>query len=79
MSGDHVALMINNLGGTSVLEMNIVAHEAIQWLGKALNHLTGSIMPFRVQTLIVCTHFSIVHLLQSSMECLWIGHTWVPT
>ncbi|ELT91143.1 hypothetical protein CAPTEDRAFT_218793, partial [Capitella teleta] len=30
--GDHVALMVNNLGGTSVLEMNIVADEAVQWL-----------------------------------------------
>ncbi len=29
-----VALMVNNLGGTSVLELNIVAKEAIQWLGK---------------------------------------------
>uniref|UniRef100_A0A2C9M2E0 Triokinase/FMN cyclase n=1 Tax=Biomphalaria glabrata TaxID=6526 RepID=A0A2C9M2E0_BIOGL len=30
--GDRVALMVNNLGGTSVLEMNIVAKEAISYL-----------------------------------------------
>lgn len=34
-SGDHVALMVNNLGGSSVLEMNIVAKEAISWLGES--------------------------------------------
>ena len=33
-SGDQVALMVNNLGGTSVLELNIVAREAIQQLGE---------------------------------------------
>lgn len=32
--GDRVACMINNLGGTSVLEMSIIAKEAIQQLGK---------------------------------------------
>ncbi|BFZ07456.1 hypothetical protein BsWGS_10495 [Bradybaena similaris] len=31
-SGDRVALMINNLGGTSVLELNIIAKEAISYL-----------------------------------------------
>ncbi|XP_064621680.1 triokinase/FMN cyclase-like isoform X2 [Lineus longissimus] len=31
-SGDHVALMVNNLGGTSVLELNIMAKEAIDYL-----------------------------------------------
>ncbi|RUS81363.1 hypothetical protein EGW08_010861 [Elysia chlorotica] len=31
-SGDRVALMINNLGGTSVLELNLVAKEAISYL-----------------------------------------------
>ncbi|KAL3873111.1 hypothetical protein ACJMK2_036268 [Sinanodonta woodiana] len=31
-SGDKVACMINNLGGLSVLEMNIVANEAITYL-----------------------------------------------
>ncbi|XP_035824805.1 triokinase/FMN cyclase isoform X2 [Aplysia californica] len=31
-SGDRVALMVNNLGGTSVLELNIVAKEAIEYL-----------------------------------------------
>ncbi|XP_031570895.1 triokinase/FMN cyclase-like isoform X2 [Actinia tenebrosa] len=30
--GDHVALVINNLGGTSYLEMNIVARATIQYL-----------------------------------------------
>ncbi|KAL8585787.1 hypothetical protein ACOMHN_037350 [Nucella lapillus] len=30
--GESVALMVNNLGGTSVLELNLVAHEAIQYL-----------------------------------------------
>ncbi|CAL1539418.1 unnamed protein product [Lymnaea stagnalis] len=30
--GDRVALMVNNLGGTSVLELNIVAKEAISYL-----------------------------------------------
>ena len=33
-NGDRVALMVNNLGGTSVLELNIVAREAIQQLGE---------------------------------------------
>ena len=28
--------MINNLGGMSVLEMNIVAKEALEYLGKLL-------------------------------------------
>lgn len=32
--GDRVVCMINNLGGTSVLEMSIIAKEAIQQLGK---------------------------------------------
>jgi len=31
-SGDAVALMVNNLGGTSVLEMHIIAKEAVVWL-----------------------------------------------
>ena len=31
-----MAVMINNLGGTSVLEMNIVAKEVIDWCGKVL-------------------------------------------
>ncbi|KAK7103123.1 triokinase/FMN cyclase-like [Littorina saxatilis] len=30
--GESVALMVNNLGGTSVLELNIVAHEAVTYL-----------------------------------------------
>ena len=34
--GDKVACMINNLGGMSVLEMNIVAKEALEYLGKLL-------------------------------------------
>ena len=29
--GDHVAVMVNNLGGTSVLEMNVVVKEVIDW------------------------------------------------
>ncbi len=28
--------MVNNLGGTSVMELHIVARDAIQWLGKRL-------------------------------------------
>ena len=32
-SGAPVALIVNNLGGTSVIEMNIVALEAINQLG----------------------------------------------
>ena len=32
-SGAPVALIVNNLGGTSVIEMNIVAREAIQQFG----------------------------------------------
>lgn len=32
IKGDHVALLVNNLGGTSQLEMNIVAREAIAYL-----------------------------------------------
>ena len=41
VAGDLVALLVNNLGGTSVLELNIVAKEAISWLGK-LNKQTIS-------------------------------------
>ena len=33
--GSHVALMINNLGGTSVLELNIIAGSVIKQLGKS--------------------------------------------
>ena len=33
VAGQPVALLVNNLGGTSVLELNIVAKEAIMWLG----------------------------------------------
>jgi len=33
MADDHVALLVNNLGSTSELEMNIVALEAIKLLG----------------------------------------------
>ena len=32
--GDSVSLLINNLGGTSVLELHVVAKDAIQWLGE---------------------------------------------
>lgn len=32
-SGAEVALIVNNLGGLSILEMNIVAREAIKQLG----------------------------------------------
>ena len=34
-TGDHVALLVNNLGSTSELEMNIVTLEAIKLLGSA--------------------------------------------
>jgi dihydroxyacetone kinase len=34
--------MVNNLGGTSVLELNIMAKEAIDYLGK----LTGEISTY---------------------------------
>lgn len=34
VSGDSVALVVNNLGGTSVLELNIVARAAINYLSK---------------------------------------------
>jgi len=33
MAGDHVALLVNNLGSTSDIEMNVVALEAIKLLG----------------------------------------------
>ena len=33
-SGDRVACFLNNLGGTTLLEMNIIAKEAIQYLGE---------------------------------------------
>lgn len=33
VSGDHIALLINNMGSTSDLEINIVAREAILLLG----------------------------------------------
>lgn len=33
-AGAEVALIVNNLGGLSVLEMNIVAREAIKQLGR---------------------------------------------
>jgi len=33
MTGEHVALLVNNLGATSDLEINIVALEAIRLLG----------------------------------------------
>lgn len=32
--GDQVACMINNMGGMSMLELNIVAKEAIHYLGE---------------------------------------------
>ena len=34
-TGDKVACMINNLGGMSVLEMNIIAKETLEYLGKS--------------------------------------------
>jgi len=37
MTGDHVALLVNNLGSTSELEMNIVTLEAIKLLGGVNN------------------------------------------
>ena len=33
--GDSVALLVNNLGGTSILELHIVAKEAIHWIGES--------------------------------------------
>lgn len=38
MAGDSVAVMINNLGGTSILELNIVAKEVIAYLGNCKSH-----------------------------------------
>ena len=32
-SGDNVVLVVNNLGGTSVLELNVVTRAAINYLG----------------------------------------------
>ena len=32
--GSAVALLVNNLGGTSNLELLVVVHEAIRYLGK---------------------------------------------
>ncbi len=34
ITGESVALVVNNLGGTSVLELNIVARAAITYLSK---------------------------------------------
>ena len=34
--GDRVACMINNLGAMSVLEMNIIAKETLEYLGKSV-------------------------------------------
>ncbi|ESO95911.1 hypothetical protein LOTGIDRAFT_175047 [Lottia gigantea] len=46
--GDSIALVVNNLGGTSVLEINIVANEAIQYLEEKSLHVErvycGSLM-----------------------------------
>jgi len=36
MVGDRVALLVNNLGSTSDLEMNIVASETIKLLGNVV-------------------------------------------
>jgi len=36
MAGDHVALLVNNTGSTSDLEMNVVALEAIKLLGNVM-------------------------------------------
>ena len=36
LADDHISLLVNNLGGTSVLELNIVAKDAIQWLGECI-------------------------------------------
>ena len=37
LTGDSVALVVNNLGGTSVLELNIVTRAAINHLSKSLS------------------------------------------
>ena len=37
LTGDSVALVVNNLGGTSVLELNIVIRAAINYLSKSLS------------------------------------------
>lgn len=34
LTGDRVACMINNLGGMSVLEINVAANETIKYLGQ---------------------------------------------
>ena len=34
MLGDKIGLMVNNLGGTSQLELYIVAREAVQYLSE---------------------------------------------
>lgn len=34
VSGDRVAVMIDNLGGTSFLEMNVIAAETKDYLGE---------------------------------------------
>ena len=37
--GDHAAVMVNNLGGTSVLELNVVVKEVLDWLSKYLHRV----------------------------------------
>lgn len=36
--GDKIGLMVNNLGGTSQLELFIVAREAVQYLSEYCKH-----------------------------------------
>lgn len=38
-SGDEVAVLLNNLGGMAQIEMNILAKEALEWLGMVIIHL----------------------------------------
>lgn len=41
-SGDEVGVVINNLGGTSNLELAVMANDTIRYLGKFNNHLSVS-------------------------------------
>ncbi|XP_029207426.2 LOW QUALITY PROTEIN: triokinase/FMN cyclase-like [Acropora millepora] len=71
-SGDSVALVVNNLGGTSVLELNIVAGAAIKYLTKqkgiSVDRVyTGS---FMTSLEMAGVSITILHLDETRSRCL---------
>ncbi|XP_027050132.1 triokinase/FMN cyclase-like isoform X3 [Pocillopora damicornis] len=70
--GDRVALVVNNLGGTSVLELNIVARAAITYLtqGKEVKVDRVYVGSFMTSLEMAGVSITLLHLDKTRVDCL---------